>query len=143
MKGILLAVIAILNFGCSDFSSQYGMLMIESPAGEKLYFRREARGLNFDSLALTKNPDHCRKPDPSTDIIFKGLDPNVLFYKFQDNELHLYIDIPTNVPDNFLEKTKIVQHEITNPKFLFLKENYKSEGLEMVDVKLNESLTCN
>jgi hypothetical protein len=143
MKAILLAVIAMLNFGCSIQSSQYGMLMVESPAGEKLYFRREARGLNFDSLALTKNPDHCREPDPSTDIVFKERGPIILFYKFQDDELHLYVSIPTNVLDKFLKKTKIVQHELSNPEFLFLKENYKSKGLEMVAITLDKSLTCN
>ena|SRR5215216_4043837 len=142
MKEILLAVMAMLNFGCADLFSQYGMRMVESPSGEKLYFRREARGLNFDSLVLTKNPDHCREPDPSHDIVFFGLGPIHVFYKFEENRLHLYLTNLVDVPDKFSDKTQIVQHKLSNPEFIFMKENYKTDGLGLIDVPLDKALTC-
>lgn len=142
MKEILLTLITVMNFGCSDLSSQYGMREVKSPSGEAFYFRREARGLNFDSLSLTKNSDHCREPDPATDIIFSGLGPVQLFYKFVDNELHLYLSIPVKVPNKFSEETKIVQHELSNPEFIFMKENYESKGLEITEIPLDRTLAC-
>jgi hypothetical protein len=142
MKEILLTLMAMLNLGCQDLSSQYGMREVRSPNGEVFYFRREARGLNFDSLALTKSRDYCREPDPSTDIVFSGLGPVYLFYKFNGNELHLYLSVPVKVPDTFADRTKIIQHELSNPEFMFLKQNYESKGLEIADIQLDEALTC-
>jgi hypothetical protein len=138
----LLLLVAVMTISCVDFAPQYGLRKLNLPSGEVYYFRREARGLNFDSLSLVTSSDHCREPNPGTDIIFKGLGPLHLFYRFSDDEMHLYLTTRIEVPPDF-SKTKIVQHELNNGEFMRLLETHKSEGLEMVNVEIDSTLICN
>lgn len=53
MKTFLILILLMQGITTSSciFDSKYGLVTIESPSGEKFYFRREARGLNYDSLS--------------------------------------------------------------------------------------------
>ncbi len=141
LTGLLLLILVMTNSACPDMSSSYGLFVVESPNGEKLYFRREARGLNYDSLSLSQNQDYCSEPDASSDFIFAE-SATTLFYKFEGNELHIYLTVLAKTPSNFSAETKVVQHKLNNLEFLAIKENYKNKGLELLDVSLNEMLTC-
>lgn len=139
---LFLVVWGVVNFACPDMSSSYGLFIVESPSGERLYFRREARGLNYDALSLSANPDYCSEPNAENDFIFVGLGPTHLFYKFEDDELHLYLVNVAKTPDKFSGKTKVIQHQLNNLEFLAMKENYKSKGLALLDISINDTLKC-
>jgi hypothetical protein len=51
-------------------ASYYGIRPINSPQGQ-LYAKREARGQNFDVVAISKNPSICTPANPDTDLIFR------------------------------------------------------------------------
>lgn len=143
--GLAIVCLTMPFFACSeDFESSavYGLKLIESPSGEKFYFRREARGFNYDLLSLSKNSDYCSKPNGNTDIIFEGLGPIILFYKFENNELHLYLSRAVKVPVNFSDKVSVIQHDLSNPEFIEMGQTYKIIGLEKVEVLLDEALKC-
>ena len=142
LKIVLVAF--ILTFGslssrCDEANRTFGMLELKYPNGEKVYFRREARGLNFDSLTLSRDPNHCRVPDNTSDIIFKGLGPIHLFYPFEGDNLHLYLTNPVTIPP-VLKNLNIIQHGLTNQQYLAFSKNHKSEGLEFLDIPLDERL---
>jgi hypothetical protein len=127
--------------GCGVGGSTYGIFALETPKDGTLYFRREARGLNYDALFLTANKDVCAKPDDSKEIRFIESGTR-LFYKFDGYDLHLYVSIIPTVPTQFTNKPRIIFHQITNPEFINLRETYASKGFQFLDVPLNESLKC-
>ncbi len=143
MKKFLILILLLQGIPTSSciFDSKYGLTAIESPSGEKFYFRREVRGLNYDSLSLSTSSDYCSEPDPSNAFIFHIIQPTV-FYKFEGNELHLYTTAPTETPPNFSDKTKVIQHDLNNPEFLAMSENYKDRGLEIIEPPIDKSLFC-
>src|SRR6185369_16343361 len=98
--------------GCATYRD-VGMLTLNCPNGEKLYFRREVRGLNYDALALIKDEDYCAQPDPNKAIIFTSLDHDVL-YKFVGNELHIYTMSDVRKGRTFSDKVSVILHTLTN-----------------------------
>jgi hypothetical protein len=115
------------SIGCSDLgSSRYGLVALNVPPAEELYFRREARGLNFDQLSITRNADVCAKTDRSQDIVFVGSNTHP-FYKIVGNEVHIYVGIVPEIPLGFGTSTKIIFHEINNGEFL----NYREPTLDV------------
>lgn len=144
MKLIPVLLLAMIIMGCgrgSDYGD-YGLLKIQAPNGEEFYFRREARGLNYDALSLSKDSNVCAKPDPDNALIFRSVGPVEVFYRFEGNDLHLYKMSPVDVPKNFSNTIKLVLHDITNPEFIALHKSYADRGLEISDVPLNPKLTC-
>ncbi|MDM7921187.1 MAG: hypothetical protein QUS14_02715 [Pyrinomonadaceae bacterium] len=135
--------IALTGCGVGDLGgSQYGLLRTQAPSGEVFYFRREARGLNHDTLSLSKNSDFCAEPDPNNSLIFTGLGPVTVFYKFAGDELHLYLTSKVDVPAHFSNSTKPVFHKINNLKFIELRESYAEKGLRITEVPLDPKLSC-
>jgi hypothetical protein len=138
----LIVIILIVFTGSCGLRTEYGLNTIKSPNGEKFYFRRAARGLNYDTLTLSKNSDYCAEPDPNTTLIFHGLGPKTIFYKFVGDELHIYDVASVEMPRNFSEKVKVIINQISNPQFIAMGNNYKEKGLEKSDVPINNTLFC-
>jgi hypothetical protein len=141
MRLILILFVATIAVGCI-LSDDYGSLRIQAPSGEEFYFRRQTRGLNYDALSLSSNPNVCVKPDPDNALIFRSLGPVEVFYKFEGNELHLYKMSTVDLPKNFSKTIKLVLHDITNPEFIALRKSYADKGLEISTVPLNPKLSC-
>jgi len=140
---LTLVLSIVLCSGCGYFlGPQRGILAIESPNGEKLYFHREVEGLNRDQLVLSTDSNYCSL-DPARTIRFLTLQPTV-FYRFEGNDLHLFFPGPIAVPPNFSDKVKVVQHEFEGTEYFPLIENdgYKKKGLELVDVQIDKSIFC-
>jgi hypothetical protein len=127
--------------GCQTNMSSYGFSEVSLPNGQKLFFRREARGLNYDSLSITANPDFCASPNLDEDITFPSIGA-VVFHRFNEGRLVIYVISPPQIPKESPLKDVVTIQKITNPEFLNLKETYKERGLELADVPLDESLKC-
>ena len=142
LSACLVFVLCNAAWGCVDMSSIHGFFVLEAPNGEKLYFRREAWGLNDDHLSLTTNNNVCSKPDPATDVIFVTHGTTV-FYKFEGTVVHIYNTSMPEMPKDFSEKITVVPHKLTNPEFLALRDGRLVElGLTLVAVELDESIKC-
>src|SRR5689334_10162376 len=135
-RKLIALILPLLAAGCG-FGTEYGVSPIKSPGGEILYFRREVRGRNFDALSLSKNPNYCSKPDPDEAIIFRGMGPFTVFYKFVGDELHLYSIEELKVPRHFSERVKVIIHNVTNPEHIQMHDDYQKMGLEKLDVPIN------
>ena len=72
-------IFALIYFTFPDLSSQYGMTTI-SVDGKQLYFKRETRGLNYDTIVLSPNNNYCSEYNPETDFRFPTLD-TIIYYK--------------------------------------------------------------
>lgn len=144
-RKLIALILSFFAAGCdfgSGFGPEYGVSEIKSPGGETLYFRREVKGRNYDALSLSKDPDYCSEPDPNEALIFRGMGPITIYYEFKGEELHLYSAGETNKPRNFSERVKLVVHDISNPEYIELNDNYRERGLEKLDVPINKSLPC-
>ena len=118
-------------------SDDYGVQLIQSPNGEKLYFRRDTRGLNYDSLSLSRNSNYCAEPDPNEAVIFNGHGDQPVFYKFEGNTLHIFDGGYIKMPPHFSDKVSVVVHKISNPEYIALEQNYQKKGLERSEVPAN------
>lgn len=141
MSGLLLAASVPLS-GCNLAEQRYGVRKIESPGGRVLYFRRTVRGLNFDKLVLTPNKDHCSVINPETDIVFRGLGPILVFYRFDSETLKIYLTSAVEVPKGFNEFIAVEQNVISNAEFIRLTDEHKQELLEVSNIELNPALQC-
>lgn len=138
-------VTALAVTGCRNTrsdNSDYGLLKIQAPSGEEFYFRRQMRGRNYDALSLSSNPNFCSEPSPDNALIFQGMGPIEVFYRFEGNELHLYKMQEVNTPKSFSKDVKLVFHELTNQQFIDLRKSYASRGLQISDVSVNNELSC-
>lgn len=115
--------------------------MIESPSGKKLYFRREVRGMNYDSLSLSKDSNYCSKPDPQTSLIFHSIGPHP-FYKFNGEELHIYTMSDVTKPPKLVNGIELVLHKLTNQQSIGMKEKYREMGLQSADVPIIKGSWC-
>jgi hypothetical protein len=136
-----LCILTIFIVNCG-FGTEYGVKTIISPKGEKFYFRRVVRGRNYDTLALSANSNYCAEPDPATAVIFHGLGPIFVFYRFEGDELHIYDSGRVDSPPNFSPKTKVVLHKISNPQFIEMRETYAAKGFEISEVPIDKTLLC-
>ncbi len=143
---VTIIFVAVLTVsGCGKVGrdgSNYGLLKIQAPNGEEFFFRRQVRGWNYDALSLSKNPNHCAEPDPANALIFIGMGPIEVFYKFEGNQLHLYKMQEVNSPKDFSTDVKFVFHELTNQQYIELRETYASKGLNISNVYINSELSC-
>jgi amino acid transporter len=134
---ILFSVIVIYNF--PDMSSQYGIVNI-LVEGKQLYFKREARGLNYDQLILSASKDHCADYITNSDYRFQTANPTV-FYKTEAGILYL---IAKNVvtPKDFPVKVSIIEPDVL-PDWETKKSNLKEKGFELLEIPIVDDLKCN
>lgn len=68
---VLGCVMTMLSSSTVDnLKPQFGVIVVSLGNGRPLYFKREARGLSYDVLALSMDSDPCRSADPARDYIF-------------------------------------------------------------------------
>ena len=138
---ICLLVIGILTMACSGLESKYGLYELKTPTGEILFLRREARGLNWDQLSLTKNANVCDAPDKSYDYIFPEAG-TTLYYRFEGSDLHFDVNSLPSIPSLSLYSGRILLHEVhfvNSPEF---KGIQKEKGNTYLEVPLDDSISC-
>jgi hypothetical protein len=122
-------------------SVQHGITKIETSSGEKLYFHREVRGLNYDALSLSADSDPCVKSDPSFNFIYPALgQAAAVFYKFENGELHISTTNVQNPELQLSTNIKIVHH-IEN--YWAMDNEAREKRLQKLDIPLDRSLVCN
>jgi hypothetical protein len=132
-------ILAWVYFASPDLSPQYGMTTI-SVGGKQVYFKREARGLNYDNVILSSSSDFCAEYNAETDFRFPGMD-NVIYYKINGEILQI-ISSPNIKPQNFPVKVEV--REVTDPMEWFrLKDTHKENGIELLNVQLSDEMKCN
>ncbi len=141
----------IIIYNMPDFSSDYGIAKI-SVNGRQLYFRRERRGLNYDSVILSADGNYCTEYNPELDYRFTTADP-AIYYKIESDTLYLLSGNPTlegyeykpeqhlSSPKNFPVKVVVVK-----PDKLIIwekrKELYQNKEMEFLEIQLDETLKC-
>ncbi len=126
---------------CPDYGPEYGVMSLDGSQGQKLYFKREVRGQNYDVLTLSTDDDYCREPDETKDYVF-GAHATKIFYKQSAGQLDLYMTSPSKTPTEFDSAIRITQHRLSPLEFAELDKNYRELGYVLIDVKLDKDLQC-
>ncbi len=133
------------------FSSTFGIRKI-SVDGKELYFKREVRGLNYDSVILSADSNYCAEYNPELDYRFTTSDPTI-YYKIESDTLYLLAGNPTLAgyeykPEQYLRSPKNfpVKVVIVKPDKLIIwekrKELYQDRGMEFFEIPLDKTLKC-
>jgi hypothetical protein len=118
--------------------SQFGTVAIPMPNGVVIYGRRESRGLNYDVLSLSPNPNPCATANPETDYIFR-YDGSPLYLGHGQNDLTVYRYGSVEVPKSQLPSATINLKHLTFDEFQSVRESYQKKNIEKLDVPLNMS----
>jgi hypothetical protein len=141
----------IIIYTLRFLSSDYGIAKI-SVSGRQLYFRRERRGLNYDSVILSADGNYCAEYNPELDYRFTTEDP-AIYYKIDSDTLYLLSGNPTLEgyeynPEQYLSSPKNfpVKVVVVKPDKLIIwekrKELYQNKGMEFLELPLDETLKC-
>lgn len=122
---------------------EYGQVRLRLRNGKTLYLVREARGLSSEVLYLTRNPDGCISPDPSSDYVeLNPARPELIYSNTQDGLLvyddpfEPYIHEPT-IP---WTDVKVNISRSKEPYYQDVRVNPAGYGATVTEVPLNE--TC-
>jgi len=77
-----------------------------------------------------------------TDYVYNVMDPPILFYKINGDELSLYSTTLPNPPTKTTFPVKIVQHELTTIEIIRLRDKAPTLGLKEIKVEIDRSLAC-
>ncbi len=150
MASVFIFILEVV-FNNLPFSSKYGLVEI-SVNGKPLYFKREARGLNYDSVILSADGNYCAEYNPELDYRFTSLD-DTIYYKIDSGVLYLLTGNPVLSGYNYQSEQYIVQPKkfpvkvvIIEPDKLIIyekrKELYKDKGLQLLEIQLVDDLKC-
>lgn len=94
MRLSIIFLIFMFSTSCIDFSSfqsLHAVKSIEMANGQKIYFKREVRGINgnYDVTAISTDGNPCRKYNEETDYCICNGSENV-YYNINENTLVLY-----------------------------------------------------
>ena len=152
--GVLISLALLVYYFLPDFdfaSSRYGRVEI-TVDGKQLYFKREARGLNYDKVILSPDQNVCAEYKPEKDIGFKSLD-DIIYYRIDSNTLYLLYGNPVTFgseyqPDRHIARPKNfpVRTEIIEPTKLIVTERkktlYNDLDLKLLEIPFDDSLKC-
>ena len=143
-------VFFVLPYYLPDLSSQYGKVEVVVN-GKPLYFRREARGLNFDERILSPNGDICAGYNPELDIRFSSIDATI-YYRIEAEALVLLEGNPPSFPSKYIPEEHIakpksfpVEIQVLEPTKLIVFESeslYSELNLRLLKIPLDKTLTC-
>ena len=148
-KSKYLIIILLLSI-CA--CSKYGITELKTSNGNKIYFKREARGLNYDSVILSANDNYCAEYNPELDYRFTTIDPTI-YYKIDSNALYLLsgnLTLPgyEYKPEQYVTAPKSfpVKVVIVKPDKLIVwekrKELYQDKGMELLEIPIDDNLKC-
>ena len=129
--------------GCSaDLSPQYGVLALSAPNGREVFFKREARLLDYDVLVLSATQDVCQEADPRRDYVFTG-PARKIYYNFSGpSTLNLFVTSSATEPVEFSSSVKVIQHELDPLEYADLEKHFKDRGILLAAVPINPALKC-
>jgi hypothetical protein len=112
-------------------ASIFGERMIQLSNGSRMYLKREARGLNFDVVAISSNPDICASANSETDLIFR-YDANPLTVSQSPESLTILWDGGFSQPKHSLPNVivKDIRPDSLSPK------DRASMNIQLIDIPL-------
>lgn len=123
---------ALVVLGCSS-PNEYGIEPLH--AGKTtVYFVREVRGMNYDSLALSATPDPCNTDSPANyvDETLGPIDPLV---RWDGRVLHLYSTSLAKPPRTPFP-VRVEQHQVPPVDWPALEADPRRHGLRRIRVPL-------
>lgn len=119
----------------------HGVERVVMGDGTAVYFKREVRGSNYDSLWISTDPDPCKPRDPSRDYEFPELGPVTVYCRPGHGEMETYSTGELDTPDGAVELR--VVHQVLDPlSFQTLEKTYASRGLTKIDVQVQWEIRC-
>lgn len=90
LAAILLNALLIVCACGPELPPKCGMIIL-SLEGEKdrLYLKRMARGLNYDGIVLSADPNPCGEGDPKRDLVFAGIAPFPVLFELKEGTLYV------------------------------------------------------
>jgi hypothetical protein len=137
----MLSLAPMLVNSCPDLSPAYGIESLKISDNAEVYFKREVRGQNYDSLVLSPKKNHCDLPSKS-DYIFRGQGPYLVYYKVENDTLILFTTSDVTPPAEGTFPGKVLLNKMHPLDFVELRENYQKLGLKPLDVEVNKALRC-
>jgi len=102
----------------------------ESPSGLKtcVYFKKYARGLNYQIKALSNSEWGTPEYDSKTDLIFS--DYSTILYRLKGDTLHLYVTLfPTNL-STVQMRLPLKVHKLEAQAFRDIRSKMQAFGLQ-------------
>ncbi|TKG90690.1 hypothetical protein EYV94_22760 [Puteibacter caeruleilacunae] len=136
VKKIIIWVVAVLGVGITMYvivfiielsSTRLEIIEVKYPQLEEtIYLKNEKRGLNYEKIAISTSSKEIGNNEDKSFIYKNG---ETIFYKAVSDTLVVYTMNKIGYPRKFNSKVYIKQIEITNPKFIELRNEYKELGL--------------
>ncbi len=125
---IIGAIIYAITFIIILSSTQREIVEVKYPQLEEtIYLKNEKRGLNYEITAISTSSKKKIGNDEDKSFIYKS--GEIFFYKAVNDTLVVYTMNKLSYPKKLNSKVYVKQLEITNPKFIELKNKYKELGL--------------
>jgi hypothetical protein len=124
-------------------SNEFGKVVITLRDGSKIYAVREARGLSYEQISLTRNSDGCISADPDNDYIRENPAESAILYSITSDGIMLYDDPFTRYiqePTSPWADIKVVINRSRRPSERDVHSDPQKYGATLVKIPLNE--TC-
>ena len=138
---LLVGLLAMLSLSesCGLNVRQVGISEVRLANGERLYFKREARGLDYDVVALSKNGDRCKEADYHIDYILPPFNTSIGYYCVKGNTIHLYTYSDVKPPLQGKWDDCVVLHRFGVKEWDVLDNSYKRGGLTEILVPVQDA----
>ncbi len=143
MKSFIIFLVSIISISCVDLPS-HAIKSIQMMNGQKIYFKREVRGINgnYDVIAISTDGNPCRSFDEKTDYCICNGSENV-YYNNDDNTLILYdYSIPQRSPTNFDFPVKVESRNVSQIFTENTEKLYEQKGIKKISLELDKTIKC-
>ena len=113
--------------------SQFGTVAIPLGSGKVIYARREGRGLNYDVLALSPDPNPCAHANPQTDYVFR-YDGTPLYVTQTQAGLEVYRYGSVESPRSESISMDVNIKRLTFEGFQSLEKTYQERNIRKLEV---------
>ena len=141
------AWLILIIFACSmtiqscssvdELQPQFGIVALTVEGGRQIYFKREVRGLSYDVLAVSDDPDPCHTANDAADYVFRAQGPLTVYYKLEGPKLVVYSASPGAASDKSEIPRLIDARLLEAPEFQQFGIKYHEKGFTKLDVPLN------
>jgi hypothetical protein len=126
----------VITSGWGDIgASSFGQVAISLPSGRVFYARREARGFNYDVLAVSPDPHPCAHANPESDFILR-YDGTPLYLEVKDNAVTILRYGGIEAPRSQFGMNGVTVNQLTFEEFQQLKKSYQEKHIRRLSIPL-------
>jgi len=123
-----------------DIGPEFGVISVR--VGDRdVFFIREVRGNNYDSLVISSSSDPCQNLSSPNNYVFEELGPIHPYYRIEGEVLHLY-DTSGAVPPRNAFPVRVVQHAVSPLEYADIAAAPQKIHVRRIDVPLNIHRNC-